>query len=123
MLAPGAIGSVRLDVLGEPVVAGERRREDDAGVVAQGVGQPPSVGELGAERGRLVAHHERDAGVAQRVETGADRQPGGGVECFVAGGLDGELLDDVERGVATGQLHDVGRVVDRLEAGSAARRS
>ena len=95
-LAAAAVERVALDGLGEPVVAGERRGEDDAGLVPQRLGQPPAVGQLGAERRGLVAHDERDAGVAHGVEPGPDRQPRRGVEGLVAGLVDPELLDDVE---------------------------
>ncbi len=44
------------------------------------VRQTPAVGQARARGGRLVAQDERDAGVAQGVEAGADRQPGGAVE-------------------------------------------
>ena len=104
MLAPRTVGDVGLDVLGEPVVARERAGEDHAGVVAHRVGQAPAVGELGAERGGLVAHHQRDAGVAQCVEAGADREPCGRIERLVARRVDGELLHDVQRRVRPASL-------------------
>ena len=43
MLATGPVGCIALDVLGESVVAGKGTGEDDAGVVAHLVGQPPAV--------------------------------------------------------------------------------
>ena len=46
--AAGLVRVVALDVGGERVEARERRGEDDAGVVAQRVGQPPPLGQLGA---------------------------------------------------------------------------
>ena len=119
MLTPRAVGGVGLDVLGEAVVAGEGAREDHPGVVTERVGQSPAIGQLGSERGGLVAHHQRDPGVAQRIEAGADRQTGRVVERLVAGGVDRELLDDVERRVAAGELDDLGGIVDGLEARTA----
>ena len=95
-LAAAAVEGSSPPGLGEAVVTGEGRGEDDAGLVAQRLGQAPAVGQLGAERRGLVAHDERDAGVAQRVEAGADGQPGRRVEGLVAGRVDAELLDDVE---------------------------
>ena len=119
VLTACAVGHVGLDVLGEAVVAGEGAREDHAGVVAERVGQSPTIGQLGSEGGGLVAHHQRDAGIAEGVESGTDRQPGRVVERLVAGGVDRELLDDVERSVTSGELDHLGGVVDRLEARSA----
>ncbi len=47
-----------------------------AGVVAHLLRQRPAVGQLGALGGRLVVLHQRDAGVAQRVDPGRDRELG-----------------------------------------------
>ena len=44
LLAPATVGHVLLDVGGEFPVPGEGRGEDDAGVVAHGLRQSPSVG-------------------------------------------------------------------------------
>ena len=77
--------------------------------------EPDEVGELRSQRGRLVAHHQRYAGIAQRVEAGADRQPRRDVESLVARGIDGELLHHVERCVPAGELDHLRRVVDGLE--------
>ena len=119
LLAARAILRVGLQLLGEAVAARERAREHDSGVVAQRVGQAPAVGQLRAERRRLVAHHQRQAGVAHRIEPGAERQPRRHVERLVARRLDGELLHDVEGRVAAGELDDLRRVVDRLEGRAA----
>ena len=114
-----ALGPERLDVRGEVAVAGVRRREDHAGVVLHRVGEAPLVGQLGAARGVLVVLDERDAGVAQRVDAGGDRElrlaPEGGEPV----GVDAELLGHVERTGAAGQLDHVGGVVDRLERAAA----
>ena len=60
-------------------------------------------------------------GVAQRVEAGADGQPGAVVERLVAVGVDAELLDQVERTGAGGQLDDVVGAVDGVEPGTVRR--
>ena len=117
LLAAAAVGHVPLDVGGELAVARERGGEDDAGVVAHGLRQAPPVREHRAQGGRSVAHHQRDARVAQGVDAGADRQAGGAVQGRVARGLDAEFLDHVQRRTAAGQLDDAGLVVDRLEDG------
>ena len=123
LFAAAAVDVVALELVGEVVQAGEGGGEDDAGVVAQRVRQPPPVGQLGAQCRGLVAQHQRDAGVAQRVEAGADRQPGRRVERRVAVGVDAELADHIEGALRAGQLDDVGFVVDRLERGVAGRRA
>ena len=116
-----AVDVVALELIGEVVQAGEGGGEDDAGVVAHRLRQPPPVGQLGAQCRGLVVQHQRDAGVAQRVEAGADRQPGRRVQRRVAVGVDAELADHIERCAAAGQLDDLGFVVDRLERGVAGR--
>ena len=115
LLAPPTVGVVAPEVVGERGVAREGGGEDDAGVVAQGVRKPPTLGKLRAQAGRLVAHHQGQAGVTHGVETGTDRQAGHGVEGGIAGGIDAELLDDVEGCTASGELHDLRLVVDGLE--------
>ena len=107
--------------MGEVVQAGEGGGEDDAGVVAHRLRQPPPVGQLGAQCRGLVVQHQRDAGVAQRVDTGPDGEPGRRVQRRVAGGVDAELADHIQRCAAAGQLDDLGFVVDRLERGVAGR--
>ncbi len=115
LLATGLVGGEGVGLLGELLDAGERRGEDHAGVVAKLVGKAPPLGQLGTEVGRLVAHDQRDAGVAQRVEARADRQlcrsPVGGQ----AVGVDAELGGQVELTAASGELEHVARAVDRLE--------
>ena len=110
-----AVGVVAREVVGEVVEAGEGGGEDDAGVVAHRLRQPPPVGQLGAQRRGLVVHDQRDPGVAQCVEAGTDREPGGGVERGVAGSVDAELADRVERRAAAGEFDDVRLAVYRLE--------
>ena len=91
-LAVHAVDRVAGDLVGHLVEAGEGGGEDHAGVVAQRVGQPPAVGELGALRGRAVVLHEREAGVAQGVDAGADGQLCLASQGLHALGVDIELL-------------------------------
>ncbi len=115
-----AVLVIAVEVIDERVVSGERRGEDHAGIVAQRVGQAPTVRQLGTERRGVVVVDEREAGVAQRVQARADRQPGAVVERRVAFGVDAELLNGVEGSVTAGQLDDVPFAFDRLEDGFAA---
>ena len=103
------------EVGGEGVEAGEGGSEDDAGVVAERVGQHEAVGEGRPLRGRLVAHHERKARVAQGVEAGPDGEPGDDVEGGNPLGGDAELLLQVEGARLAGELDHLGHAVDRLE--------
>ena len=105
-------------LVGEVVVAGERRGEDDPGAVAQVVGEHPPVGQLAADARRPVVEDERDAGVAQRVDAGADGELGLPPEGGDPLGVDAELRAEVELAGSAGQLDHVGRAVDRLEAGT-----
>ena len=118
-LAMGAVLVVPVQVGGERVQAREGRREHDARVVAHGLGQGPPVGQLRADRRRAVLQHQRDARVAQRLEAGADREPGRLVEGGVALGLDAEVGDPVEDRVPCRKFDHVGDAVDRLERGVA----
>ena len=63
--------------------------------------------------------HERDAGIAQRIEADADREHGGAVERGDEILRDAVLVGDVEPAGTPGQLHDVGGAVDRLEPAAA----
>ena len=103
-------------LVGEIVVAGEGRGEDDSGVVAQLVGEHPPVGQLGADARRPVVVDERDSGVAQRVDAGADGELGLAPEGGDPVGVDAELLAEVEFTRPPRQLDHVGGAVDRLEA-------
>ncbi|OPZ52609.1 MAG: hypothetical protein BWY91_02247 [bacterium ADurb.BinA028] len=116
VLAAGAVLAVVADLVDEVVVAGERRGEDDSGLVAHRVRQAPTVGQLRADGRLLVVHDERDARVTQRVEAGPEGHPRGRVEGGVAARVDAVLRDDIQRGVLSGEFDDVGLVVDDLEA-------
>ena len=75
LVAAGAIGVVARHFVRKRVIAGKDGGEDHAGIVAQGVGQPPPLWELRALAGALVAHGQGDARIAQRVDAGS-RWPG-----------------------------------------------
>ena len=76
LFAAGVVDPEPGQLVGEVVVAGERRGEDDPGAVADVVGEHPPVGQLAADAGRPVVTDEWDAGVAQRVDAGAHRELG-----------------------------------------------
>ena len=118
-LAAHVIRGVPRHLVGHLLQAGERRGEDHAGVVAQLVRKRPAVRELGALGRGLVAQHERDARVAERVDAGGDRQLGVAPERGQPFLVDPELLDRVERAGAPGELDHGLEPVDRLERGAA----
>ena len=64
---------------------------------------------------------ERDAGVAQGVDPGADGELGLSSERRDPVGVDAELVAEVELAGPAGQLDDVGRAVDRLEPAAGLR--
>ncbi len=115
LLAVVAVGPEAFEVVRERVETRERGGEHDSRVVSQLVGQHPPIGELGADASRLVVLDERNAGVAQRVEPGPDRELGHDVERGGPVGLDTELVHDVERAGAARELDDVVRALDGLE--------
>ena len=115
LIAPGVVGVVARHFVGEGVVAREDGGEDHAGVVAQGVGQSPSFGQLRARGGALVTHGQRDTRVAQGVDAGRDGQAGDAVERLDALRLDAELLAKIERAAARRELDHVSRIPDLLE--------
>jgi len=117
--AAGLVLLVPAHLVGQLLQAGEGGGEDDTGLVAQRIGQAPTLGELGADVRGLVALHERHARVAQGVEPGADGQLRGAAQCADAIRFHTELGCQVERPGAAGQLDHVGDVVDGFEAGTA----
>ena len=118
-LSPHVVDRVASDLVGHLLEAREGRGEDHAGVVAQLVGQRPAVRQLRARGRRLVAQHERDAGVVQRVDARGHRELRVAPERLHAVVVDPELLLQVERAGAAGELDDVVEAVDRLEARTA----
>ncbi len=115
---PGAPLAVLVEVghdLRVGVVTRERGGEQYAGVVPDVVRQHPAVGQLRPLGGGLVAHHQRDSGVAQRVDARADGQLGHAVERGHPVFGKTEIADDVEL-LRTGREFDhVGRALDVLE--------
>ena len=117
-LAKGLVEVVALELTDQRVVAREGRREDDTGGVPVRLGQHPSLLQHATGGGRLVVHHERDPGVSERIEAGADGQHARHVEGLGPLGGEAELLHEVDGAGPTGQLDHVGLVLDRLEAGA-----
>ena len=116
LLAARGVDPEAGQLVSKVVVAGERRGEDDPGAVAQVVGKHPPVGQLAADARRPIVLDERDAGVAQGVDPGADGELGLSSERRDPVGVDAELVAEVELAGPAGQLDDVGRAIDRLEA-------
>ena len=119
-VAASAVGEVARHDFGIGVIAGESGGEDHAGIVAQGVGQTPPLGKLRALGGGLVAHDQRDAGIAQGVDAGGDGQAGDAVERGQALGGNAEFALQIESAAAAGQLDHIRHIGDGLE--DAARR-
>ena len=113
------IRGVARHLVGHLLEAGERRCVDHPGVVPQLVGERPAVGKLGALGRGLVAQHERDPGVAKRVDAHGDRQLRVAPERGQPLVVDAELLDRVERAGTPGELDHGLEAVDRLELGAA----
>ena len=76
LLAAGVIGVIATHFIGEGIAAGERGSEDHASTVAQRVGQGPAILQLRISCRGLVAHDQRDAGIAQGVEAHRDGELG-----------------------------------------------
>ena len=118
LLAPGAVFVIPGHLIRERVATRERGGEDYAGVVAHGFGQYPAVRQLGADGRCLVTHHERNAGVAQGIDSGGNRQGCDAVEGEGASVRNSEFGFNIESAAAARQLDDVLHAVDGLELAS-----
>ena len=105
--------------VGEAVAAGEGAGEDDAGVVAQGFGQHPAVGEEFAGGGAFVGHDQGDAGFAQGVQAGGHGELGGDVEGFDEFCRHAILCLQVKIPRTSGQFDHIVRFVNRGETAAA----
>ncbi len=65
----------------------------------------------------LVAHDQRDAGIAQGIEAGGDRQLGDAVESADALRGNSELLFQIESASTARQLDDIRDAADGFEGG------
>ena len=119
LLAAGVVRVVARHLIGERVQPGEGGGKNHAGIVAQSVGQSPAIGQLRAFARGLVAHDQRDAGVAQCVDARGDRQLSDTVEGGHAFAGNAEFIFQIERAAAACQLDDVCDTVDGLERGLA----
>ena len=106
-------------LVGERVEAGEHGGEDHPGVVAESFRQYPTVRQLRALAGGLIAQDQRDAGVAQRIESGADGESRHAVEGGHTIRRYAEFLLQVEGAAAGRQLDHVRHIVDRFKRGTA----
>ncbi len=102
-------------LLAHAVEAGPGRAENDPRFVAQRLGQGPAVGQISALAGAAIAHHQRDARVAQRVDPGGDGELCGDVQRVHPLGGDAKLLGQIEISAPPGQFDRVGGVVDDLK--------
>ena len=118
-LAPHVVRGVARHLVGHLLEAGERRGVDHPGVVAHLVRERPTVRELRALGGELVSQHERDAGVAERVDAGGDRKLGVAPERGQPFVVDPELIGRIERARPRRELDHGLETVDRLERGAA----
>ncbi len=118
-LASGAVTFVGGDLACHVVEPGERGREDDPGVVTHPVGQTPTVGQRAAGGRGLVVHRQRDPGVTQCVDAGADRQLRRRVERRDPFRRQAELGRQVELAALARELDHVVRGVDRLPSPAA----
>ncbi len=119
LLAAGVIRVVARHFIRERVATRKGRSEDHAGVVAQSVREGPSIRQLRAFARCLVAHDQRNAGIAQGIDSHGDRQLGVAVESRLAVGGNAEFTFQIERTSASCQLDDIGHIVDGFECRSA----
>ncbi len=119
LVAARAVALEALDLADHLVVAREGRGEDHPGRVGHLLGQRPALRQTAAGGGRLVAPHQRNAGVAQGVDAGRHRQQRRAVASRDAILRPAELACRIEAPGARRELdHLVGRI-DDLEAGTA----
>ena len=104
-----------LHVTRERVEAGERRRENHAGVVAHVVRKAPTVGKLGSLGRGLVVHHHRYSGIAKRVDTSRDGELRHQIQGLQPVFRKSEVAGQIEVPTAGGQFDNFVDVVDRLE--------
>ena len=115
LLATGMVGIVARHDLGVRVIAREGRAHDHAGVVAEILGQAPAIEKLGSPGCCLVTHDQRDAGIAQGVDSSGNRQACHAIERGDAIGRDTEFAFQIELTAASGELNRVANIVDQLE--------
>src|SRR5438309_8739812 len=115
LLAAGAVYRITGHFIGQRVEAGECRRKDHAGIVAQRVRQRPAVWKFCTLAGGLIAEDEGDAGISQCVDAYGNGELSYAIESRVAIGGNTELIFQVKRSSAARQLDDVGNIGDGLE--------
>ena len=104
------------------VEPGEGGCEDHTRGVTVRIWQEPAVWQFRPGGRVLVVHHQRDAGVAERIETGSDRQFARPVQRRHTVGRKAEILHQVDPAGTAGELDDVGLAVDGFEVTSAGLR-
>ncbi len=83
-------------------------------------GKSPTVGQLRAFAGGLVAHDQGNSGIAHCVNAHGDRQASDLIECRQALGGDSEFLLQIECATAACQLDDISDILNGVEPGLSA---
>src|SRR5579872_1533785 len=117
LLASGMIVVIARHFVRERVTARECRGEDHASVIPQGVRKNPAILQLGPFRRGLVAHDQRYARIAQRIDAYGNRQLSVAVESRLAVGGNAELAFQVERTSTSRQLNHICHIGDGFECG------
>ena len=104
---------VALQFVGHAIHAGEGRGENHPGLVAQGLGEHPSVGQVGAPAGAPVGLHQRQPGLVQGVQTSGYGHLGSAVERLDQRSRHTILGVQVEAASAPGQTNNIRGLVNR----------
>ena len=113
---PLLVGVVALQLVGQSVVAGEGRGENDARLVAQRLGQQPALRQKRAFAGLLKGLHQRNPGLAQRIKPRRHRQLRRHIQRLNQLRGHAILGAQVEAAGAGGQANDLVAIVNRLKA-------
>ncbi len=108
---PIGIGVVSAERFGKAVAAREGAGKNDARLIAQRTGQFPILRQHLARGRRFIALNQRNAGFAQGIQTRGHGQLGGDVQRLNQLAVHAILFRQVEIARPTGQLDDLGRVI------------
>ena len=97
------------------IIAGESRGEEDSGIVPDLIRKLPSVGKIRSLGRGFIAHDQRDSGVAQSVDPGADCKLGHPIQRGHAVFRKSEIPDEIEFLGAGGKFDHVRHAFDRFE--------
>ena len=110
---------VALELIGQPVSAGEGRGENHASLVTQRLRQHPAFGQEGALAGLFVGLDERNASLTQRIEARRNRQLRRHVERLDQFLRHPVLGAQVKAASAPGEADNIVAIVNRQEAARA----